>query len=50
VLRDPYERARPTAMKVSRDEDAPLVQPFSGSELVFLHRTILKATMVDAAE
>jgi hypothetical protein len=52
VLRDPYKRARPTAMKVSGDEDAPLfnLSAFSGSELVFLRRTILKATMVDAAE
>jgi hypothetical protein len=53
VLRDlvPYKRARLTAMKVSGDEKAPLfdLSALSGSELAFLRRTILKATMVDEA-
>lgn len=51
VLRDmvPYTRPRLTATKVSGDKDAPLfdLSALSDSELAFLRRTVLKATMVD---
>jgi hypothetical protein len=53
VLRDmvPYTRPRLTATKVSGDEDAPLfdLSTLTDSELAFLRRTVLKATMVDEA-
>jgi len=54
VLRDmvPYKRARLSAMKVSGDQDAPLfnLSALSDSELAFLRRTVLKATVVDEAQ
>ena len=47
----PYEKPRLTTTKVQGDKDYPLydLSALSDSELVFLRRTILKATMVDEA-
>jgi len=45
----PYEKPRLTTTKVQGDEDFPLfdLSALSDQELVFLRRTVLKATMVD---
>ena len=53
ILKDllPYEKPRLTTTKVQGDKDYPLfdLSALSDSELAFLRRTVLKATMVDEA-
>jgi hypothetical protein len=53
VLRDmmPYKRPRLSTTKVQGDKDYPLfdLSALSESELAFLRRTVLKATVVDEA-
>src|SRR5215471_14982717 len=53
ILKDllPYEKPRLTTTKVQGDKDYPLfdLSALSDSELAFLRRTVLKATVVDEA-
>src|SRR5215472_17579862 len=54
ILKDllPYEKPRLTTTKVQGDKDAPLfdLSALSDSELAFLRRTILKATVVEEVQ